>query len=227
MDRNIEGNIATLLFLFGILISAKTLMILFPSIGLESVRKYIHIMVTNWWFILTYYFTTTSAALFGPFFFIVFNTLGIIFDLWRLLGMSDRIRNYGLVYYPISLFILVFLEQFHFIPRYCAGIGYFCMGYGDGFAALIGKSFGRRKITGSRTFVGSGTMLIACVGVGIGFSISYDLNWTQTAVGIAKIVVIAIIATLLELMTPKGLDNLSVPLGTAGMVVIIEKIVSA
>jgi phytol kinase len=226
MDQETQGLVVTLAYLFGVLIFAKALMLLFPSLSLEFIRKTIHILVTNWWFIMTHYSTTTWGALFGPTFFIIFNAIATAYDLWRFVGMSDRKRNLGLVYYPLSLFFIVLLSQLSIIPRYCAGVGFFCMGYGDGFAALVGKAFGRKRINGARTYVGSATMFVISVGVMIGFSVSYDRNWTGSIRGIGVVVAVATAATLLEALTPNGLDNISVPIGTALLLAYLEKLLS-
>jgi phytol kinase len=230
MDRDTQGIVATLAYLFAVLIFSKGIMVLFPSLHLELIRKIIHILCTNWWFIQTYYFTTLWGALFGPTFFIIFNALGVAFDLWRFVGMSNRIRNFCLVYYPLSLFILVLLDQFNIIPRYCAGVGVFCMGYGDGFAALFGTAFGRKKLhrlAGSRTYVGTTVMFLVCVCVVYGFSVSYNVKWAATIPALGIIVTVAAAAALLEAFTPKGLDNLSVPIGAALLLACLDRLISS
>jgi phytol kinase len=227
MDSDTQGIVATLAYLFGVLIFAKVLMMVFPSLSVEFIRKTMHILITHWWFIRKYYFTTTWGAIIGPIFFIIFNALGVAFDLWRIVGMSDRTRNFGLLHYPISLLVIVLLEQFNLIPSYCAGAGVFCMGYGDGFAAVFGSAFGRKKLhrlAGSKTYVGTSVMFLVCIGVVYGFTIWYNVKWATTVSGIVIIIAVAATAALTEALTPMGLDNISVPIGTALLLACLDKL---
>ena len=96
-------------------------------------------------------------------------------------------------------------------------MGILVMGYGDGLAAIIGRKFGKTKIrhrfTGQKTIVGSAAMFVTSSIVIAIFSQRYNLGWTHS--GCIKILGIAGCATALELFTPLGLDNLSVPIITA------------
>jgi dolichol kinase len=56
--------------------------------------------------------------------------------------------------------------------------------------------------------------LVSAIGIAL-FSIAYHLHWMQSAQGMAAIVISAACATLLEAVTPWGLVNISVPIGTA------------
>lgn len=204
-------------FLFGILITAFILKQLdkFPS---EVIRKFIHISVSNWWFILVNHFHGLYASLLGPTLFIVLNSLATFLDWARHLGLNDRSRNFGLIYFPISLVILIFMQHFGLIPDYVSGMSILVMGYGDGFAALFGKHFGVSKIhplAGKKTYVGSFAMLITSILVISLMSEFYHLHWLSSIQGISMIVTVSALATVLEVITPLGLDNLSVPIGVA------------
>ena len=66
----------------------------------------------------------------------------------------------GTVYYAVSLTALA-LFSFGIGTPYVGALGFFCMAFGDGFAAVLGKRFGRRVLVGccGKTLVGSATML--------------------------------------------------------------------
>jgi phytol kinase len=93
-------------------------------------------------------------------------------------------------------------------------MGALTMGYGDGFAAILGKRFGKRKIMGDKSIVGTVVMFVVTVLVVTGFSIGYSLPGTWSFGWWISLFVIGVVASLLEAYTPHGLDNLTVPIGT-------------
>jgi phytol kinase len=175
------------------------------------------------------FFTRLPFLVLGPIFFFIFNTLATLLSWARQLGMNDRGRNYGLIYYPISLLVLVLMFSFGYVPRSVCGMAFFSMGYGDGLAALIGKKFGKRtisEISGRKTYVGSLTMFLVSVVVFAGFSLFYGLEWLNSPEGIMLVLCSGAVATLLEAMTPWGLDNLTVPIGSAIFIQMMSKAMS-
>jgi phytol kinase len=90
-------------------------------------------------------------------------------------------------------------------------IGILTLGYGDGLAAAIGSKWGKRKLIYGKSVEGSLTMFLAT------FIVTFTLLAFNFSLPIALSVglVLAIFATLIELYTPKGLDNLTVPLLTS------------
>ena len=116
----------------------------------------------------------------------------------------------GLVYYSISWTVLAYL--FFDNPEVIA-IGIFAMSYGDGFASLIGKRYGKTKYIffgDEKSYVGSFTMVIITFFMMIISLIYYSKSFT--IITILILAIISIIAAIIEGITPKGLDNLSVPL---------------
>jgi phytol kinase len=165
----------------------------------ETTRKLIHIGVIHWWIIAMLYLDTTWIALIGPLSFIVINAVNVKYHL--LPGIQrDHDHDYGTVYYAVSLSILTFFA-FEFDGMQAATIALFVMGYGDGFAALIGKKIPSTKLRHHKSLVGTLTMLV--VSFGVSFYITQDVVIS---------IVIGVIASVVELLSPKGLDNLSVPL---------------
>jgi phytol kinase len=226
MDSNVQGVILSFVFVFAILAVGKGLMVFVPGVSSEFIRKFVHVSVSNWWFIMVTFFTRLPFLVLGPIFFIIFNGLATFLSWAAALGMNDRGRNYGLIYFPISLLVLVLMFSFGYIPQSICGMGFFSMGYGDGFAAIIGKMFGTRtisEISGRKTCAGSLAMFAVSVMVFAGFSVFYGLRWLNSPRGIILIVVNGAIATLLEAMTPCGLDNLTVPIGTTISIHLMSK----
>jgi dolichol kinase len=96
--------------------------------------------------------------------------------------------------------------------------------FGDGFAAIVGKSFGRikyRSLFGSeKTVEGSITMFLVSIIVSylicLIFGAAYGENWlfgTIYSYLWLKIILLAAVGTIIEGLTPKDFDNLIIPIG--------------
>ena len=119
----------------------------------------------------------------------------------------------GTVYFAISLIPLVILS-FGLTQNPLIGLtGFFVMTYGDGFAALVGKSLKSKEyqVFGSRkTIAGSAVIFFMSFLITIAvFSYSNTQMWALKAIGIS------VIATVLEAVSVKGTDNLTVPIITS------------
>lgn len=124
-------------------------------------------------------------------------------------------KSLGTLFYAISIGILaqVFWQDY---PQYTA-IGILVMAWGDGMAAIIGQRFGRhsyRVFDINKSWEGSLTMATATFIVTSLILLSTQGNTPPTYL-IAAIV--AVTATALEAFSKLGIDNLSVPLGSAGL----------
>lgn len=96
------------------------------------------------------------------------------------------------------------------------------MGYGDGFAAITGSIWGKKKIplkTGGKTYLGSFVMLVVCNLISI-IVLAFTTNLTTQSIIVASLI-ISFVASFTEMITPLGLDNISVPLLTAVLVGVI------
>jgi phytol kinase len=97
------------------------------------------------------------------------------------------------------------------------------MTWGDGLAALVGQRFGRHpyQLWGSqKSWEGSLTMALASIGVALGV-LGWTAGWsTQVAV---TALAVAISATALETLSIYGLDNLTVPLGSALLAYVLTR----
>lgn len=163
-------------------------------------RKIVHMGVGNWWFIEMAFLPTLTLAAIPPISFIVLNTLFVL----KKGGESEEKKNYGLVYYPIALLVLVLLQFRAGLSSRACLWGVLAMAYGDSFAAIFGGIWGRKHLPGylhDKTWVGSIVMFVMSATVGL--AVSHNLP-AALAVGLA--------VTLCEACTPFGLDNLSVPI---------------
>ncbi len=179
----------------------------FAHIKAESARKIIHIGVSNWVFILEGMFSDLRIALAGPIAFIVLNTLFVYSGAGKLLGMGDRKRDNGLIYFPFSLLVLVLCQVNGLVSAHDVVAGTLVMGYGDGLAALAGMRWGRHKysvLNATKSWEGSIVMLV----------VSFIVCLLVTPYSIPVVVAMAVVATVFEAVTPLGLDNITVPLLT-------------
>ncbi|MCH3917757.1 MAG: hypothetical protein LKE40_09910 [Spirochaetia bacterium] len=182
----------------------------------ELLRKLIHITVANWWPICLFTVHDIRYAIIGPVFFILFNSLFVFSPrVQQAFGWNDRRRNLGLIYYPVTLLIFVLLCYNGLLSARASLAGVYCMALGDGLAAITGTIWGKKKLpfpTGGKTYIGSFVMFLACCIVCLTVQAGLEIS---PLVLLGRAVLIAGIATVMEMLTPLGLDNLSVPLVSA------------
>jgi dolichol kinase len=91
-------------------------------------------------------------------------------------------------------------------------IGILAMSYGDGFASIIGARFGKKKYNifgDEKSYVGSLAMLVFTFITMIVALLYYDISITVYV--LLVLLFISLVVSLVEGITPKGLDNLTVP----------------
>ena len=206
---NILGLVLSYVLVF-VIIGLSTLLQKKGILGDEGARKFIHIGVSNWWLLAMFTFDDVWFAIIPPITFIILNYYSYKTNLIKSMERSGN-GNLGTVYFPISLLILVILTFGVTFNPLIGAIGILTLGYGDGLAAVIGSKWGKRKLIYGKSVEGSLTMLLAT------FIVTFTLLAFNFSFPIALSValVLAISATVIELYTPKGLDNLTVPLFTS------------
>ena len=211
MNPDIYALILSFAFIFAVIAAAFVLYKAF-RLSSETVRKLIHIGVSNWVFILLFSFHDIRWALAGPAAFIVLNAAFVYSGKAKLLGMGNRKRDHGLIYFPLSLLILSLLYYRGLIMSYDVLAGVLVMGYGDGLAALIGSKWGRHKysvMNAEKSWEGTAVM----------FAVSLAVITLVTPYSFPVCLAMAAVAAFFEAVTPLGLDNITVPLltGLAGV----------
>ena len=202
--QNFIGIIVSYVFVGLIIISSK----FFEKYGEEASRKYIHIALVGWWPIAMAFFNNTICALIVPISFVIINYLSYKKDLIKTMERSKK-DGLGTVYYAISLVLMV-IYTFEIVKRpefgFC-GMSIMCLG--DGFASVIGKkvkSYEYKIGNTKKTLAGSLTMFI------ISFIIltTYLINM-GSPLWIVKSILTAILLTIVEALSIKGTDNITVP----------------
>lgn len=212
---NLLGVCLSFAYFFGLLVISQHM----PRLTIEGKRKFVHIMLGNWWFMVLLFFDQVLYAAIVPASFIIINYIslkrnqkgGLLAELER---KEEKNKSFGIVLYPISMVILVFLSFEVFHDSRVGGIGLLALSYGDGFAALAGKKFNYIPFTvwgNKKTFSGSIAMLLATtLSVGIYLYITGLQNDLLRAIIFAFIVALA--STLAELLSPFGIDNFTIPI---------------
>jgi dolichol kinase len=174
-------------------------------------RKILHIMVGNIAFFLPIFETKEAMAFLaaGPFIILTF-LMSPHTPIKKLKNKTSAAgHSMGLVYYSITWTILAY---FMFEQKYLISLAIIAMSYGDGFASLIGQRYSKKKIImygDVKSPLGSFSMFIFTAIMSFVILIYYDIGISSYIIGL--VLIVSVSATFAELITPKGLDNLSVP----------------
>ena len=184
------------------------------KIGLAKkiTRKIVHILVGAEWIILYHFMGPNIHFLAVCLLFLVILVVSYKTNLMPMIS-SDGDNSPGTVYYAVAMSIMAAITVL--IPKMILpfGIGVFCTSFGDGLAGLIGqcvKSGVNKKIYGNKTLIGAVVNLISCFLVAFIFDSYFNLG-----LSLWHCIAIAILALELELFTGRGLDNISITLGTS------------
>lgn len=208
--KNILGIIISFVYIGTLMISAKY----FEKFDKEASRKYIHILLSNWWLIAIAFFNNMFWAIIPPIAFVVINFISYKFDVIKVMERDgENKESLGTVYFAFSLIPLVILS-FGITNNPMIGmVGFFIMTYGDGFAAIVGKTIKSKqyKIFGdTKSIAGSVVMFVMSLIITVGI-----FAYSNTELFFIKAIVISLIATILEAISAKGTDNLTVPIITS------------
>jgi phytol kinase len=180
-------------------------------------RKFLHIMTGNIAFILPLFQTREIMAFVAAGPFILFTFLMSPYSPIKSMRgkTSEAGHGLGLVYYAITWTVLAYAFFDH---REIIAMGILAMSYGDGLASLIGIKYGTRKYTvfrDTKSYVGSIAMFVCTFLLLVIALLFYAEPLTSRVV--VYLLCMAGVATIVEGVTPLGLDNLSVPFVVATM----------
>ena len=179
----------------------------------EIIRKIVHIGSGNvillaWWFHIPAYVGISAAILAG-----LISVISYFVPILPGINSVGR-QSLGTFFYAVSIGILVGYFWYLHKPEYAA-LGILIMAWGDGLAALIGQRFGKHKyyLFGvNKSWEGSLTMTVVSYLVSvIILSATRGSSWQIWLVS----ALVSITATLLESVSFLGIDNLTVPIGSA------------
>ena len=177
----------------------------------KGLRKWIHLLAGSWVLPCLYLFERWYWAVLLPLIFVGVNLWGRK----RLPLSFGTQEKFGPVYFPVSFVVLISLF-WDWPLRWVACDGILIMAWADAAAGFVGERWGRHpfSLLGSRkSMEGSLTMLavsfLTCWIV-FGFLARFPLSVTLL-VGSA----VSVVATAMEALSGRGLDNITVPLSSA------------
>ncbi len=183
-------------------------------------RKVLHSMIGNLPLIMPFFTSSIYPFLVASPFIIVtllatpYSPIKFGEKMKGLSDLTEEGHSMGLVLYAVSYTVLAYLFG---VRPYIVAAGIFPMAYGDSLAAVFGEYYGRHKykvferksIEGSiGMFLGSFVSLVLAF-LYFGFFYSFTFNPLVPAAAIAGL------ATIIEGVSPKGFDNVAVPIVSA------------
>lgn len=210
LQSNLLGILVSYIFIFFIIVTSKVV----SKYGPEVSRKYIHIILANWWIIAMIFFKGVLWAAFVPATFVIINYISYKKDLIKVMERNEKDKDgLGTVYYALSLLILAVITFAKNCNPLIGLFGVFVMGYGDGLAAVIGKKVKSRKYkvgNKEKSVAGSLTMFVVTF-----ICTLIILMYLKTGMIGIKAIGLAVILTILEGISIKGTDNITVPLSAS------------
>ena len=174
-------------------------------------RKFLHIMVGNIFFMLPLFEHAWVMSFIAAAPFIILTFLFSPYSPLKTVATTSAAgHGLGLVYYSISWTILAYI---FFDKPWVISIGIVAMSYGDGFASIIGNIYGRHTykiFQDTKSIEGSIAMFVFTFVMG-----DVALAYYGQKINLALIAGVALVATIVEAITPKGADNLTVSLASA------------
>lgn len=183
--------------------------------GSEFVRKVVHIgtghvILLAWWMQIPAWVGIAASV-----FFSLVSILSYWFPLLPSINNIGR-RSWGTCFYAMSIGILVAWFWPLGLPQY-AVLGILVMTWGDGLAGLVGRQYGRHlyEVWGMRKSW-EGSAVMAAVSTIVALVILLPTMGQQWPVWLTA-VTIGLVAALLESVSKLGVDNLTVPIGSAAI----------
>jgi len=187
----------------------------FGNAGAEVIRKVVHMGTGNviliaWWLELPSWVGVSAS--------ILFSAIALVSYYVPILPNINSIgrKSFGTFFYAVSIGVLVAWFWSINLPQYAA-LGILVMTWGDGLAALIGRRFGRHTYKlwdMQKSWEGSGTMALVSYAVSLSILLGTVGNvWQIWLISLA----VSLVATGLEAFSKFGIDNLTVPIGSAAI----------
>jgi len=187
----------------------------FGNAGAEVIRKVVHMGTGNviliaWWLKIPSWVGVSAS--------ILFSAIALVSYYVPILPNINSIgrKSFGTFFYAVSIGVLVAWFWSINLPQYAA-LGILVMTWGDGLAALIGRRFGRHTYKlwdMQKSWEGSGTMALVSYAVSLSILLGTVGNvWQIWLISLA----VSLVATGLEAFSKFGIDNLTVPTGSAAI----------
>lgn len=215
MLGDIGGILATVAFVFLVIAFAELIRRQF-AFSQNFTRKVIHVGVGNWIFFWPFAFDHWYAILVPPALFVVLNYVSYRRELFKAMERKEKAGGLGTVYYAISLMIVAPIAML-LGGVWAAAAAIVLMAWADGLADPIGRRYGAHKyrIFGStKSIEGSlGFFVVGFAAVAVTLEFFSAFSSLPAGFNIPLFsLAIAALGTLIEALSPAGTDNLTVPI---------------
>ncbi len=181
------------------------------GLSVDFTRKFVHVGVGMIAFALVFFFSDWYWAIIPPLVFILVNWVSYRRHVFRGIETGDS-GQLGTIYFPISFSLLIPL-LWHQPALLVASL--MPLTWGDAFAAALGSRYGRhpyRFFGQRRTIEGSLAMFVFS---GVATSLALVVFGIPAETALVLALGASVAATLVEAVSPFGMDNLSVPIVSA------------
>jgi phytol kinase len=229
--RDLIGLAASYAYASGLILVAEVLR---RALGVpqELTRKLVHIGAGMWVFGVLALFDSWQIGVLP---FATFILVNYLFYRYRVFGAMDAADSPpGTVYFALAitlLFGLLWRPEGAADRAPAAVAGAMALTWGDALAALVGRRWGRHRYrlgASGRSWEGSAVMFVAsAVAIFLALMLLPGSSLSRYAppIGAGRALPAALLgagaAALAEAASPRGTDNLSVPLLAAGVVLLI------
>jgi phytol kinase len=229
--RDLIGLVASYAYATGLILAAEALRRAF-GVPQELTRKLVHIGAGMWVFGVMALFDTWQVGVLPFATFILVNYLFYRYRVFSAMDTDDSPP--GTVYFALAVTLLFGLLWRPAGPLDRAPIavaGAMALTWGDALAALVGRRWGRHRYrlgNSGRSWEGSATMFgVSAVAMFLVLTLlpGSALSPYAPPAGAGRALLAALLgagaAALAEAASPRGTDNLSVPLVAAGVILLI------
>ena len=171
--------------------------------NVEISRKVIHTSLFFVWILIDIFLKDTVHQVIVPIIFIIVNYLSYKFKIFKTMEREED-NQPGTVYFSIAIAVIMFISLIFPETYYCSGIATFCLTFGDGLAAIIGKNTKSKLIRNKKSLNGFISCFVFSTIATYLFGYFYNLELT-----ILMCISIGMGAAIFELVD-RGLDNFSV-----------------
>lgn len=183
----------------------------------KTSRKFLHAMIGNLVFAMPFFTSSIYPALVAaPFIPLTFLASPYSPIKNRKMGglanITEEGHPLGLVFYAVSYTILAF---FFATRPFVIAAGILPMAYGDSAASLVGEKYGKSRYSlfPKKSLEGSSAMFAGSLfSLGTGFVFFSTLYLLPVSETIVAVIAVAAVVTWVEFLSPKGFDNLTVPI---------------
>ena len=209
MSQDTIGLLASFAYVFAMIGIAEGLRT-WRGYSVEFTRKFIHITVGMWAYGTVLLFEHRAMAMIPPLAFVAINALSYWRGTFKAMETGEK-GQWGTVYFPIAFAAILWLlwGRSHLLVA-----SLMPMTWGDALAAVVGRHIGQRRYTvaGSlRSLEGSVMMFLASWATTLVPLVLLAPEPIDAIAAVGASAVTALGATIIEAVSPWGIDNLTVP----------------